>query len=74
MLSREELENIKVGDKIKFDAGWLAYMCTGDSIRIETVVETRVRCGEEGNVFEDYMITDENSEVGYEEVLEVIKD
>ena len=73
MLSREELENIKVGDKINFEASWVDRMLCGLSVITATVAQTRVRCGEQGDVFDDYVITEDGEEIDYERIIEVIK-
>ena len=69
MLSRQELENIKVGDRItysEYDLSISSYVYAKG-----TVVETRVRCGEKGDVMEDYLILEDGTEVDYDEVIKV---
>ena len=71
MLSRKELENIKVGDRIcysDYDLKLATY------VDVEgTAIETRVRCGEQGDVMEDYLILEDGTEVDYINVNGVIK-
>lgn len=70
MLSRQELENIKPGDRItysEYDLSISSYVYIKG-----TVVETRVRCGEQGDVMEDYLILDDGTEVDYVNVGSVI--
>ena len=73
MLTKEELENIKVGDTIEYED----YEYTEHSIvRILVqgkVRETRVRCGELGDVFEDYVILEDSNEVDYTDIKRVVK-
>ena len=68
MLSKEELEAIKVGDFVKYEDKFL----NESDIIIARVKETRVRCGEQGNVFEDYLITANDKELDYKDVLQHI--
>ncbi len=68
MLSKEELEAIKVGDFVKYEDKFL----NKSDIIIARVKETRVRCGEQGNVFEDYLITANDKELDYKDVLQHI--
>ena len=70
MLSRQELESIKVGDRITYsdyDLSISSYVYVKG-----TVAETRVRCGEQGDVMEDYLILDDGTEVDYVNVGLVI--
>ena len=63
MLSRQELESIKIGNRITYytyDLSISSYVYAKG-----TVVETRVRCGEQGDVMEDYLILDDGTEVEY---------
>jgi len=73
MLTKKELEAIKVGDTIKYSAGWLDVHFGSEPIVSATVAEIRVRCGFTGNVFEDYMIMTNGDEINYSDVLEAIK-
>ena len=73
MLTKKELETIKVGDTIKYNASWLDVHFGSEPIVSATVAEIRVRCGSAGNVFEDYMIMTNGDEIDYSNVLEVIK-
>jgi len=70
MLSKQVLENIKVGDRIiysDYDLKLATY------VDVEGVVaETRVRCGEQGDVMEDYLILKDGTEVDYINVERVI--
>ena len=68
MLSKEELEAIKVGDFVKYEDKFL----NKSDIIIARVKETRVRCGEQGDVFEDYLITANDKELDYKDVLQHI--
>ncbi len=69
MLSRQELESIKVGDRITYQDYNLS---TSSYEEVEeTVIETRVRCGEQGDVMEDYLILESETEVDYDEVIKV---
>lgn len=70
-LTREELEAIKPGDRIKYRTDFLDFRLTGVEYIIAIVDETRVRCGANGDVFEDYVITVDKDEVDYEDILEV---
>ena len=70
MLTKQELENIKPGDRITYSDYNLSTSAYED---VEgTVVETRVRCGEQGDVMEDYLILDDGTEVDYTNVSKVV--
>lgn len=70
MLTKQELENIKPGDRITYSDYNLSTSAYED---VEgTVVETRVRCGKQGDVMEDYLILDDGTEVDYTNVSRVI--
>ena len=63
MLTKQELENIKPGDRIvysDYDLSIASYVYVEG-----TVAETRVRCGEQGDVMEDYLILEDGTEVDY---------
>lgn len=68
MLLKEELEAIKVGNFVKYEDKFL----NESDIIIARVKETRVRCGEQGDVFEDYLITVNDKELDYKDVLQHI--
>lgn len=69
MLTRQELENIKPGDRITYQDYNLS---TSSYEEVEeTVIETRVRCGEKGDAMEDYLILEDGTEVDYDEVIKV---
>lgn len=72
MLSRKELlEDIKVGDRIcysDYDLNISSYVIVEGM-----VAETRVRCGEQGDIMEDYLILEDGTEVDYANVGWVIK-
>lgn len=73
MLTKEELESIKIGDIIEYeDYDYVNH----DIVKIIVqgkVRETRVRCGELGDVFEDYVILEDSNEVEYIDIKRVIR-
>ena len=74
MLTKEELENIKVGDIVVFDE-WQPNK-NNKFAMVETsgeVMITRTRCGEQGDIFEDYVVLTDHNEVNYKDIKGVIK-
>lgn len=73
MLTKEELENIKVGDIIEFEDYEYTEHTIKSILTQGKVRETRVRCGELGDVLEDYVILEDSNEVDYTDIKRVIR-
>lgn len=74
MLSLEELEKIRPGDTIVFEYKWWY----GTNLETQVVKEVACRCGfdEDGHLvegYDDYIITEDDSEVSYKDIKKVIK-
>lgn len=74
MLTKEELENIKVGDIVVFEDTELLGFGKFRTFDVQKkVMETRVRSGLNGDIFEDYVILENWDEVDYKDIKGVIK-
>lgn len=67
-MTREELEAIKLGDVIVTPGDWLSDY----KDEYHKVKETRVRCGEQGDVLDDYLITEDGEEINYTRIKAVV--
>ena len=74
MLTKEELENIKVGDIVVFEDSEPLGFGKYRTFDVQgKVMYTRARSGEQGDVFEDYVILENWDEVDYKDIKGVIK-